>query len=87
MPVISEFYGIKIVMYYKGEHNPPHFHAWYAGKDVSVNIETGEISQGKISKRCAKMLKEWCDEHRQELKQNWEKARSRQVLSLIEPLD
>jgi hypothetical protein len=29
MPTISEFFGIIIRMYYD-EHNPPHFHAYYA---------------------------------------------------------
>jgi hypothetical protein len=27
MPKISEFFGIEIVFNYRGEHNPPHFHA------------------------------------------------------------
>lgn len=26
MPTISKFYGIVILMYFKNEHNPPHFH-------------------------------------------------------------
>jgi hypothetical protein len=30
MPTISMFYGVIIRMYYApGEHNPPHFHAYY----------------------------------------------------------
>lgn len=27
MPKVSEFFGIEIVFNYRGEHNPPHFHA------------------------------------------------------------
>lgn len=30
MPEISLFYGIHITMFYN-DHNPPHFHAEYAG--------------------------------------------------------
>lgn len=30
MPEISLFYGIRITMFYS-DHNPPHFHAEYAG--------------------------------------------------------
>lgn len=30
MPEISLFYGIRITMFYD-DHNPPHFHAEYAG--------------------------------------------------------
>ena len=31
MPEISRFYGIIIAMFFD-DHNPPHFHARYAGK-------------------------------------------------------
>ena len=37
MPVISIFLGIKIMMYYD-DHNPPHFHASYAGFDALIDI-------------------------------------------------
>ncbi len=30
MPTISQFFGILIHMYIRGEHNLPHFHALYA---------------------------------------------------------
>ena len=33
MPIVSEFYGIKIMMFWD-EHNPPHFHAEYGEKEV-----------------------------------------------------
>jgi hypothetical protein len=36
MPLISEFFGIKIYMYWD-EHVPPHFHAQYANEDVLVS--------------------------------------------------
>jgi len=37
VPKISEFYGVVIRMYY-GEHNPPHFHADYAGDRASLDF-------------------------------------------------
>ena len=40
MPTIAEFYGIIIMMFYRGEHNPPHFHAYYAEEEVAVEIES-----------------------------------------------
>ena len=39
MPEISRFYGIVIRMYFN-DHQPPHFHAEYGGKEVIVNIDT-----------------------------------------------
>jgi len=37
MPEVSLFYGIRITMYYS-EHNPPHFHAEYAGYKALIDI-------------------------------------------------
>jgi hypothetical protein len=35
MPTVSRFYGI-IIYFYWQEHAPPHFHAKYNGREVSV---------------------------------------------------
>lgn len=36
MPVVSEFEGIEICLYFD-EHLPPHFHAKYAGQEACWN--------------------------------------------------
>ena len=38
MPEISMFGGIRITMYYD-DHNPPHFHADYAGNRALIDIQ------------------------------------------------
>jgi len=38
MPEISRFYGIIIAMFFD-DHNPPHFHARYAGEKVAIEIK------------------------------------------------
>lgn len=38
MPEISRFFGIVIRMYYD-DHNPPHFHAIYSGRETKVGID------------------------------------------------
>ena len=43
MPVVSEFYGIKISFYYD-DHNPPHFHADYNSQKILVDIVKGRVS-------------------------------------------
>lgn len=40
MPLISEFYGISIYMYYE-DHNPPHFHAIYNEHKALIDIQNG----------------------------------------------
>ncbi len=38
MPEVSRFFGISIRMYFD-DHDPPHFHAIYAGAEIEVGIE------------------------------------------------
>jgi hypothetical protein len=38
MPIISEFYGIKVLMFWK-EYMPPHFHAQYGDNKVLVELK------------------------------------------------
>jgi len=85
MPKISEFFGISIYIYYR-EHNPPHFHAIYAGQEVQIAIDTLAVLSGQIPPRGMGLVIEWAETHKQELKADWEKARSGQPLADIEPL-
>ena len=50
MPEVSLFMGIRITMYYD-EHNPPHFHAEYAGKKAIVNIADCCVMRGSLPNR------------------------------------
>lgn len=49
MPTISMFFGIIIRMYCApGEHNPPHFHAYYQEHKAVIDINTCELKEGKL---------------------------------------
>ena len=84
MPEICRFYGLFIFMNFN-DHNPPHFHVWYADFKITVTIADG-IVEGKMPKRALNMIFEWLELHRNELMQNWEKARNHEELNKIEPL-
>lgn len=86
MPEISRFYGIIIRMFHN-DHNPPHFHVIYQENEALIDIRTLEIIEGSLPKRAKVLTVEWALEHRNELLANWEKARSRETLEKIEPLD
>ena len=47
MPEISRFYGIVIQIYY-ADHPPPHFHALYAGRMATIEIETFALIAGEL---------------------------------------
>ena len=85
MPVISRFLGIIIAMYWD-DHAPPHFHAKYAGYEITVNIHTG-IVEGKFPKRALRLVLEWYDLHREELIENWKLCLSKEAPNPIDPLE
>lgn len=85
MPEISMFAGIRITMYYS-DHNPPHFHAEYAGYKALVDIQNGYVIQGALPSRQLKFVLAWDELHRDELMQNWELAKDAQPLHKIAPL-
>jgi len=86
LPEISRFLGIVIAMYYN-DHRPAHFHARYAGYEIKVNIETGEIIEGRFPKRAERLVIEWYELHQSELAENWKLAGERKPLQQIEPLE
>jgi len=57
VPEICRFYGIIIRLYF-ADHNPPHFHAEYAGREVRVDINTLAIISGKIPARAQGLVVE-----------------------------
>ncbi|MBK9945544.1 MAG: DUF4160 domain-containing protein [Kouleothrix sp.] len=86
MPQISQFYGIIIAMFFN-DHVPPHFHAYYGGDEATINIETGEVIDGRLPKRALRLVRTWSSTHRDELRANWELARRPAPLNQIAPLD
>lgn len=85
MPEISRFLGVVIAMYYN-DHAPPHFHAWYGQYEITVQIETGLI-EGRFPKGPLRHVLEWYEPHRTELLDNWDRARERQPLQPVPPLE
>lgn len=85
VPRISEFYGIVIAMYYR-EHGVPHFHATYAGETVVISIQTADVIAGSVPARALRLVREWSELHRDELRLNWARAREQAPLVRIDPL-
>jgi hypothetical protein len=85
MPEISRFLGIVIGMFFN-EHGLPHFHAVYGEYKVTVEIESGTV-RGEFPPRALRLVLEWAELHKQELFEDWERARRRQPLKRIPPLE
>ncbi len=85
MPIISRFLGIIITMCWD-DHTPPHFHAKYGDYEIAVNILSGVV-EGKYPKRALRHVLEWYELHKEELNDNWERCRNKEMLKQIEPLE
>jgi hypothetical protein len=86
MPEISRFFGIVIAMYYN-DHAPPHFHVRYSEQRAIMAIEDLSVLEGELSPRVRGLVVEWAALHREELQDDWNRARQMQELRRIDPLD
>ena len=72
MPILSNFYGILIKMYFQqSEHNPPHIHAIYGEYMGAIDIQTGELLEGDLPTRALKLVQEWLNIHRADILSIW----------------
>ena len=72
MPILSNFYGILIKMYFQqSEHNPPHIHAIYGEYMGAIDIQTGELLEGDLPARALKLVQEWLNAHKDEVLAIW----------------
>ena len=85
MPEISRFLGIVITMYFR-DHSPPHFHARYGREEAKFSIETLEVLKGELSRRVTSLIREWANEHRSELMENWNAMLEEKPFTKIDPL-
>ena len=57
MPEICRFYGIVIKMYFD-DHNPPHFHAEYAGDEALIDVNTLAVFSDRLPARAQALVSE-----------------------------
>lgn len=83
MPILSNFYGIIIKMYFQqSEHNPPHIHAIFGEYVGVININNGKMIDGDLPNRALKLVQEWIKTNKEQLLEMWET----QEFKKIEPL-
>ncbi|HEV7242085.1 MAG TPA: DUF4160 domain-containing protein [Thermoanaerobaculia bacterium] len=85
MPQISRFFGIVIAMYHD-DHQPPHFHARYAGSEIQVGIADGRV-KGEFPARARALVLEWWSLHREDLEANWRLMADGKQPNPIAPLE
>lgn len=87
MPIVSQFYGIIISMYfnYTDRHHLPHIHVQYAEYRCSVDFD-GNILSGTIPNKQKKLIVAWIELRKEELITLWNMLQSGNGTFTIEPL-
>jgi hypothetical protein len=67
------------------DHPVPHFHAEYAGEGASVAVD-GKLLAGSLPPRALRLVEDWAKLHRDELLDNWQRAREHEPMARIDPL-
>ena len=83
MPEITRFFGIVIKIFFRGEHNPPHFHAVYGEYNGIFEIKTLDMIEGDLSMKAQKLVKEWGEQHKDALMTMW----NTKTLTKLPPLE
>lgn len=87
MPIVSQFYGIIISMYFNDtdRHHLPHIHVQYAEYRCSVDFN-GNILSGTIPNKQKKLIVAWIELRKEDLITLWNMLQSGNGTFTIEPL-
>lgn len=88
MPIISQFYGIIISMFYNEpeKHSKPHVHARYNGVKASYDFDSNRIN-GDMPLKQEKLIQAWIQIHKEELNSLWILMREENKYFKIKPLN
>jgi hypothetical protein len=88
MPVVSMFYGLIVMMYFRDnqQHHLPHIHVEYQGAECIVALPSGDFLEGNLPAGKRKLLAAWIELHQDELMADWELAIRGESIYKIEPL-
>lgn len=82
----SVYFSVSASRCFTATHNPPHFHAEYAGHRALIDIQGAYVIRGALPARQLKLILAWCELHRDELMQNWGLSKDAKPLNHIAPL-
>ncbi len=87
MPIVSQFYGIVVRMYFDDmkQHNMPHIHVQYSGYKAIYNFE-GHSIKGNLPNKQSKMVEAWILIHSEELQLLWKVMQENNEFFSIDPL-
>ena len=88
MPIISQFYGIIIRVYFNDtqKHFLEHIHVQYNEFEAVYSIKDSSVLEGKIPPKQHKLVVAWMEIHREELYALWNVSQNEGETFKIDPL-
>ena len=73
MPIVSQFYGIIIRIYFNDteQHYLEHIHVQYNEYDAVYSIQNIKVLEGKLPQKQHKLVIAWMEIHKEELTALW----------------
>ena len=75
MPTVAIVDGVRIIFFWN-DHPPPHFHVEFGDQKGQISLVTFELLEGKLQASKLAAVRQWAQDHRQELLECWDKARN-----------
>lgn len=75
MPEITRFDGIVMKIFFRGERNPPHFHAVYGEFNGVIDIEGSKMIEGDLPQKIVGVVETWARLYKKELMSMWNEKR------------
>jgi len=71
---------------YHDDHGRPHFHARHADRTARITIDEIVAIDSNLGRQQLRLVLAWAELHREELLENWRRARAHETLNKIDPL-
>jgi len=72
---------------YFDDHYPPHFHAEYQGREGVFSVVDGKLLEGDLPRKAVSIISDWTTDHKSELLENWDLAKTHRPLNRIQGAD
>lgn len=88
MPIISQFYGIIIRIYFNDseKHHLEHIHVQYNEYDAVFSIQKAILLEGYLPSKQQKLVIAWIEIHKDELFALWKVSQNDGEIFKIDPL-
>lgn len=88
MPIVSQFYGIIIRIYFNDseKHYLEHIHVQYNEYDAVYSIKDISLLEGGLPPKQHKLVVAWMEIHKEELQALWEISQNDGEIFKIDPL-